>query len=307
MKFSNVLNRLLSVGLMSISLLFDFGLYGIVASNVISGTIVIIYKLIVLKINGIKVDFRNSSHDYKGIFKFSLWTTLSTIAGRLIFNIMPTVLGIFSNSHAIAVFGVVITLEGYSYTFSAAINGMFMPKISSIYAKNKSPNDEILELAIKVGKFQFGLCSLITVGLILVGKDFLTIWMGENYLDAYICSILVIIPSVLFNPLQIANTAMVVENKVHLQALVHVTTGVLNVALSFILVPMFGLIGACYSICISYFFRVAILLVVLRNKMEFNVLKFSKEFVTITVRFFILGILLTSIRTSPNVLNNFVI
>lgn len=277
MKFSNVLNRLLIVGFTSVALLLDFGLYGVVGATIISGTIVIIYKLLVVRKIGVKVDFNTQKESYGEVFKFSVWTTLTSIAGRLIFNIMPTILGLFTTVEVIAVFGVVTTLEGYSYLFSSSINGMFLPRVSSIYAKGENIKEEVMNLTIKVGKFQFGLNSLIVVGLTLVGSNFIYLWMGEGYMDGYLCSILVIVPSILFNPLEIPNTAMIVDDKVHLQAIAGIATGLLNVGLSFAFVPWLGLYGACISICISYFFRVVLLLIFHRKYMEFDVKKFSLQ------------------------------
>lgn len=286
-KFADVLYRMLTIALMILALLNGYGLYSIVTINALCGLIIIIYKLLVIKrCTPVKVDFNNSSNGvYKEVFGFSVWTTVASIAQRLVFNITPTILGMVSGSAEIAVFGIVTTIEGYAFTITNAINGMFMPKISKIYSEEKS-NKNILDLMVKVGKFQFLLNGLIIVGFITVGKQFIELWMGNDYIKAYFGICLVLIPGVFYNSLQIAHTAMIVKNKVKSQAEVNIATGVINVILSFILSRKYGMIGSCVSIFIAYMFRCISLIVLYNFQLEINMYSFiskcySKNMLTI--------------------------
>lgn len=279
LKLSNIIHRVLVVVFIAVALIMGYGLYGVVAANITAGISVIVYKLTVIKkeIN-ISINFHSRDNSIlKLLLKFSFWTTVSAMASRLIFSIMPTIMAIYTDTKAIAVFGVVTTLEGYSYTFAGAINGMFMPKISKIYADHGKNSERILELMIKVGNFQFALNSLIITGFLLVGKDFILLWMGKEYIGAYIGTLLVMFPSILYNPLQIANTSMIVENKVYLPAMVALITGLCNVIFSLIIVPIYGFIGACISISVAYMVRVIILWILHKKVMKINILVFMKK------------------------------
>lgn len=50
-----------------------------------------------------------------------------------------------TGSVGVAVFGLATTVEGYVYTFSTAINGMFMPRISRIISDGKR-EEELMPL-----------------------------------------------------------------------------------------------------------------------------------------------------------------
>ena len=213
---------------------------------------------------------------YKSIFGFSIWVTVSSLAQRLIFNITPSVLGIVASTAAIAVFGVITTIEGYTYTFTTAINGMFMPKISRIVAKDESRH-KLSELLLSVGKFQYALNGLIIVGFATVGSTFINLWVGSDYHMAYYGILLVIIPGLFFNSLQIANTTLVVENKVRLQAIVSVIAGVTNILLSFPLSKKFGVLGACISICIAYMLRSVIINIISYKVLKLDIPNFIKK------------------------------
>lgn len=277
LKVADLLYRFLLLILMSVALFSGFGLYGVVTVNGIVAVLIIIYKLCVIrKTTGINVSFLNSDKEsYRLIFNFSVWTTVATLANRLIFNITPSILGAVANTSAIAVFGIVTSIEGYVYLITSAINGMFMPRISKIYADKQE--EKLLPLMIKVGRFQFALNGLIVVGFFVVGRQFVNLWMGPNYDDAYLGILLVIVPGLLYNSLQIANTAMTVRNKIHLSAIVALVAGVINVSLSLVLSKYFGVTGACFSIFVAYMVRAILMIWLHYKKMNINIGQFIKS------------------------------
>lgn len=275
LKLADVIYRLLLVAITVVTLLFGGGLYGLVAAHAIVSLIVVAYKWMVIKKQiALKINWKYSDASlYKDIFGFSMWVTISSLAQRLVFNITPSILGAVASSAAIAVFGIVTTIEGYTYTITTAINGMFMPKISRIYERGEE-KDELMPLMLSVGKFQYAINGLIVAGFAVVGKEFINLWMGPTYLDAYYGILLVIIPGLFFNSMQIANTAMVVRKKVNLQAWVNLGMGVVNVLLSIILSSYFGVIGACISISIAYMLRAVVLLIIYKRVLEIDMASF---------------------------------
>lgn len=278
LKLADVIYRVCLVGFTIIALLMGYGLYALVTVHAIVGWSVTLYKFIVIKKTvPLKVKFRNTDKSlYKDIFGFSLWTTISSLMQRLVFNITPSILGMVTGAAQIAVFGIVTTIEGYSYTITTAINGMFMPRISRLVANDKS-NEALNKLLVDVGKFQFTINGLIIAGFAVVGKSFINLWMGEAYLDAYYGILLVVIPGAFFNSMQIANTTVVVEGKVKLMAIVNILTGVINVCLSYPLSKSYGVLGACVSICIAYSVRSIVLMVLYNKVLPFNIPRFIRQ------------------------------
>lgn len=278
LKLADVIYRVLLVGLTVAALLAGYGLYALVAVHAIAGLVIIAYKYIVIKrTTPIKVNFKFSDKAmYRSIFAFSLWTTVATLAQRLIFNITPTILGAVANSAAIAVFGVITTIEGYVFTISTAINGMFLPRISKMcIGENKEKN--VSELLLKVGKFQYIINGAIVAVFAVVGKSFIQLWMGSDYTDAYTGIMLVIIPGLFYNALQIAHTTLIVEKKVKIQAYVNLGMGLVNVILSFLFSWKIGVLGACISIFMAYTLRLVLLLVVYQKNLKLDIKLFIRE------------------------------
>ena len=278
LKIIDLLYRIFNIGFTIIALLMGQGLYALVAVHAGVGLLVLVLKYIVIRKSvPLKVKFRGSEKGiYKEIFSFSIWVTVSSLAMRLVFNITPSILGVVANSVAIAVFGVVTTLEGYTYTITSAINGMFMPRISKLLAADNSEK-ELNELFVSVGKFQFVLNGLIVAGLFAVGKSFICLWMGEDYQQAYIGVLLVVVPGLFYNSLEIANTTMIVQKKVKVTAWINVATGLINVILSFLLSKFLGVIGACVSICVAYTVRAVLLNIIYHRNLPLNIPVFVKK------------------------------
>ncbi len=299
LKLANVLYRVLLVVTTVIALLLGQGLYALVIVHAAAGLLTTLYKFIVIRRSvPVKVNFCSRQQGvYKEIFSFSIWVTLSTLAQRLIFNITPSVLGMVANSAAIAVFGVVTTLESYIYTIITAINGMFMPKISRILVEDER---KLAPLMLKVGRFLYGLNGLIVAGFVVVGQQFIRLWMGDAYAEAYWGLLLVLVPGLFYNSLQIANTTMIATKKVNIQAMVVVITGVVNVLLSYPLSRYFGVIGSCLSIFIAYMVRAVILNIIYFRMPELGMKRFVWDcYLKMSLPVLLTVLLTSSLRLLP--------
>ncbi|MBO5199777.1 MAG: oligosaccharide flippase family protein [Clostridia bacterium] len=300
LKVADLFHKLFIIFIMVIALLLGYGVYALVIVNAIAGLLTIAIKLIIIKKKtSVKVNFKYRDKELlKEIFGFSVWTTVSSLAQRLIFNITPSIIAAVSitGSIGVSIFGLGQTIEGYVYTFASAISGMFMPMVSRLVYENKREK-ELINLMIKIGRIQCLIIGLLVTGFIAVGHSFIVdIWNRPEFSDSYLCCIFLIIPSFFHLPMEIANTTLIVENKVKLQSFVYIIMGIINVVLSLILSHYFGALGASISIFIAYMIRTLLLVVIYQKVLKLDMLKFFKEtFVKFTPSFLvamIVGIML---------------
>lgn len=245
--------------------------------NAVWGLISIFIQFIYVR-KCIKVRFvRTPREHYSEMFSFSAWSTVSAIASRLVFNITPTVIGITATTATvdIAIFGIIATIEGYFFTITTAINGMFLTRITKIVQDDDGT--KLTELAVKLGRIQFALNSLLILGFFVIGKDFIVMWMGAGYTNAYYGILLVIIPGLFYNALQVPVTTLTVMNLVKYDSWIQVATGVCNVILSFLFSHYYGAVGAALSICLAYLLRTLLTLIVIRRKTNVDVAVFARE------------------------------
>lgn len=273
LKSCDVIHKFLIVAAMSTCLVLGYGLYALVLVNVFAGVTVIILKLYFInRYTKVRVNFKyRNSVERNEILSFSGWTTIISLSQRMIFNIAPSILGIYSGSASIAILGIAITIEGYVFTFANAINGLFLPKVSKIFV-NK--NAEILPLMIKVGRIQTMIIGAIIVGFACLGQNFIDLWVGPDFSDSFICALLIIVPSFVYHTQQIASTAIIVQNKVKKQALVYTIMACCNILLALILSKYAGPIGICSSICVAYCIRAIGMNIIYYRDLNINVLKF---------------------------------
>lgn len=278
LKLCDLIHKVMILALMIIALTLGYKLYALVLVNVFAGLSIIAIKLLYInKTLPIKVNFKFWDRSLLiEVFGFSLWATISTIANRFIFNVTPSILGAVSGSSQIGIFGIASTLEGYAYILSGAVNGMFLPKVSKILA-DKKDGKHVLPLMNKVGRIQYIIIGLIFIGFTILGKEFIYLWMGEDFSLAYYCALLMMLPGVFRVPQQIASVTIIAMNKVKIQAYVYVIVAALNILLSSILSRYFGALGASVSICIVYIIRLIIMNIVYYKVLHINVFSFFKE------------------------------
>lgn len=278
LKLCDLFNKISSVILIVFALLNDYGLYTLVAMNAISGIITIFSKLAIVKVKvPIKINFLHKDKKMlREIFSFSIWTGIIGISQRLIFNITPTILGAISGTVSISIFGIASSLEGYVYTFAAALNGLFLPKVTRIM-NSKNANHNFLQLMIKIGRIQLLIIGLLTIGFISIGKDFIILWMGKEFVSSFYSAVLLILPSLLYLPQQLGNIAVVAKSKVKLQASVFIVMALLNIVLSLIFSYYWGALGASLAISISYFIRSFGMNIIFYKALEIDIYTFFKE------------------------------
>ncbi len=279
MKLCDLGQKLLTVLLIVFALWNRYGVFAIVTANAVGSLFFVVVKIIIVKKSTpIRILSLHTTFDrekIKGILSFSIWTAIINLAQRYIFNIAPSILGIVSDSKEIALFSPANILEGYFYTFAAAVNGLFLAKVSR-YVALKEEN-QIFSLMLKVGRYQMTVMGLIFIGFICVGHEFMVLWMGVEYEKAWLCSILLFIPDFLLFTEQIANTAIIVKNEVKRQAIGSIIMAVISITLSLMLCGKLGAIGSCIAIMCAYFFIYVYMNIVYKKYLGIDIRKFFKD------------------------------
>lgn len=289
LKACDLASKVLTVIVNIICLSYGGGLYELVITNVIIGLVIVLVKFIIVrKQTSVKVSLAYTDRqEMKSLFSFSGWTTIVSLCQRTIFNIAPSILGMFAAARVIAVFGISINLEAYTFTFASALNGLFLPRVSRIL----NVKGEVLPLMVRVGRFQILTLGLIMIGFAIVGRDFISCWLGSGYEDAYIYTLLFIIPAFLLLPADIADQALLASGKVKYRAYVYIIMAITNVVLSYFMTMYWGALGLSLSIFISYMIRNIIMYYIYQSKLQINILSFFKE----TYGKMSLGLLLSTI------------
>jgi O-antigen/teichoic acid export membrane protein len=223
-----------------------------------------------------------SRQETKEVISFSFWSFVISIAARLIFNIMPSILGIVSDSTNIAVFGIVVSLEGNIYNFGTIMSGFFIAKITRISQNATSETEKVEKmqnLGVKIGKIIYAFLLLVVIGFIATGKDFILLWMDGDttYIPAYWGTSLIILGLLIIVPEAVFQLSMYVEKKIQPLAIVYLLKGLINVALAFPLAFYYGAFGACVAVAVARFFEVLALNYCYHHFLKINIWQFAAK------------------------------
>ena len=178
LKLCDVISKVGVIIFMVIALLLGYKLYALVAINAAFGIIIILIKFFYLKrTTNVKIEFSYKSKELsKQLFGFSIWVSIIGIAQRLMLNIAPTLLAIYSGTTAIAIFAIGNIMEGYVWTFANALNGLFLPRVAGLISVSDD-RKEVTKLMVRVGRLQLFIVGILFVGIITLGKEFILLWI----------------------------------------------------------------------------------------------------------------------------------
>ena len=129
--------------------------------------------------------FRGMKWDaMKEIFVFSGFLFLNSITDQLTFSTDNIVLSALWGTGAVAVYTIGSQFKNYFQQFSASISSVFAPSVNLMVAKEQDMK-ELDALFTRVGRIQFYVVSLVLIGYTSIGRDFIRLWAGADYADAY--------------------------------------------------------------------------------------------------------------------------
>lgn len=276
LKLCDMFQKIVTIVLIVAALLLGYGVIALVAVNAIVGIVTIFIKLMILKKKTyISVNFKCKSRMMlREILNFSLWITIIGIAQRLTYNIAPSILGVVSTSGEIAIYSPASAIAGYFYIIAVAVDGLFLPTVFRKISQKKE--EDIMSLMIGVGKYQIFILGMVFIGLVCLGKEFMILWMGEDYRNSYYCIIVLVLPTLIEYPQQIARTTIIAKNKVKLQSMGLIVTSVINILLSSLLSYYLGAFGVSLGICITAFMNLIYMNYIYVKVLKFDMLSYYK-------------------------------
>lgn len=279
LKRCDLVHRILVVTLVVLCLIKGWGLYALVVVNSGITFLIVLYKIAYLaKTKHISIDLKYFD---KGLLiqllKFSSWVFVIGVSSRLMYNIIPTILGRYCNSTEVAKFSIAMMIEGYVYTFASALNGLFLPRVMRITV-NGNNGSELTKLMIKVGRLQLLVVGAIITGFVVIGKNFVSLWLGKDFEMSYWVTLCLIIPGIISLIEEIGNTALIAANELKYRAFLFIGASIISIIGGYLLTPSLGAIGAGISVSISLVFcHIIGMNILYKKKLNIDIMMFFKE------------------------------
>lgn len=185
------------------------------------------------------------------IFSFGMAILLQAIVNQVNNNMDTMILGAFIEEKSIiTMYSSALTVYAIYNSLISVITNFFLPKATRLVSKNAS-GEELTDFVIEPGRFQAMLAVACIFGFSLFGRNFISIWIGDQYMDAYWVALVLMIPV----------TVPLVENAVIsildatfkriFRSVVLVGMAVMNVIASVVLVKYIGFWGAAIGTFVS--------------------------------------------------------
>ena len=184
------------------------------------------------------------------IKKLALSVFVVILIDQVFFKTNQIILGIVSGTSAVAVYSISSLIYMNYMALSTAISGIYLPHITEIVAKSE-PVKKLSDLFIKIGRYQYYLLALVASGFIIFGKDFISIWAGEDFKDAYWITLLIIIPFTIDLIQNIGLSIMQAQNRYDFRAKVYFAMGIFNLCLAIPLAKLYGGTGCAFATGLS--------------------------------------------------------
>lgn len=178
---------------------------------------------------------------------------LQSIVNQVNQNLDSVILGAAIKENTMAI----VTLYSFAlviYTtygnLTGAFSNVFVPKVTKMIFKDATP-EQLTDIVIRVGRYQMMISGAIIFGFVLLGKNFLTLWVGEQYVNAYYPTLILIIPATIPLVESVAVSILDAKMKRMVRSVVLVVMVVFNIAFSLIFIKFFGYIGAAMGTAVS--------------------------------------------------------
>jgi O-antigen/teichoic acid export membrane protein len=274
-----ILNSVLRPVLMIPLLFLGFKSVALCVVITIVNIIVLISNFIYCK-NSLKLDVKYIGFDFalfKKIFSYSFWIFLAVIVDKVNWSVDNFILGAVSGTVAVSIYSVASTLNQLFINLSTAISGVLLPKMSKLVA-NKASSEQLTDEMIKVGRIQNYVIFLMCSGLILFGKQFINLWVGDGFEESYYVALLLIVP-VCFPLIQnIGISIMQAMNKFKFRSISTSVMAIFNVIISVVLAKKMGAIGAAIGSSIALIVcNIFIINLYYYRALKLDVMRFWKE------------------------------
>ncbi|WP_372757876.1 lipopolysaccharide biosynthesis protein [Mariniflexile sp.] len=259
-----------------------------------------IMNMIIIVINGfyvfkkLKVTFKLhkfETHFVKEIFKYSFWIFIFMIIAQFQWRSGQMVLGIISDTTSVAIFAVGIMLGGYYGAFSSAISSLFIPRATQMTVAKVS-NEELTDMMIRVGRISFISLIFILGAFLLFGKQFVFLWVGEAYYDAYIIALIIMFAYTVPLVQGFANAILEARNMLAFKALIYFVFLILGTILGAILAKKYNAIGMISGIVFGWFICQNIMNIYYQKTIGLNIIRFFNELFNKTILGFVFSIII---------------
>ncbi|WP_285394575.1 oligosaccharide flippase family protein [Lysinibacillus sp. fls2-241-R2A-57] len=239
-----------------------------------------------LKVLAIKFTFKMNNRAFiKEIFVYAIFIFITVIVDKIYWQTDQILLGILKGTEDVAIYAVAIQIVLIFMSLALAISGLFLPRIS-ILVTQEDGLVHINKLFIKVGSMQFLVVGYILGGFFLFGKEFLTLWLGKDFIAVYYIVLIIMMPFIIDLIQNLGLSVLKAKNLFKFRTILLICVAVGNIFISIPAIYYYGKIGtAIVTACSLFIGNVVIMNIYYHKKIKLDIYSFWKAIGRLAIPF----------------------
>lgn len=183
--------------------------------------------------------------------KYSLLMFLTSIAAQVNNNLDNVFIGALCGPASVTVYSFGLIIFGMFEQLSTSISGVMLPTMSSLLVE-KDGMIQAKNLVVRAGRIQFMLLGAAFVGFIVLGKDFLNLWLGQGFEDVYPITLILMGPALFELCVNVCLSILRAKNMLTFRTLVLFASTLLNAIVTYFAITHWSHIGAALGTAASF-------------------------------------------------------
>ena len=227
---------------------------------------------------GIKVKYSHwDKRLFSESFKYTTLLFISSIINQVNSNLDNVVVGAVIGASAVTIYSIGLTLYGMFEQLSTAISGVMLPTVMNTLSERDGMK-KTRRLVVQAGRVQFAMLGAAFAGFIVLGRDFLTLWLGHSFMDAYYITIILMAPSIFSLTVNVCISILRAQNLLGIRTLIIFGTTLVNALITIIGTPRYGYYAAAIGTAFSLLLGVDIITnIYYTKKFSYNMLIVYKD------------------------------
>ncbi|NER13974.1 oligosaccharide flippase family protein [Leptobacterium flavescens] len=266
-----------SITIVAVLLLGGKAVAMVVIDTIFNISIVIVNAIFVFK--KLKVKFKLHRFEMpliREIFGYSVWIFVFAIVSQFQWRAGQVVLGIVADTTVVAIFAVGVMLGTYYGAFSTAISSVFLPRATQMTVGNAS-GEELTSMMIRIGRISFIVLLYILGAFALYGKQFVFLWVGESYYDAWVVALIIMLAYTLPLVQGFGNSILEAKNKLSFKALTYLVFMIVGTGVGALFASKYGAIGMIAGSVAGWVIVQNIMNFYYHRVIKLNILRFFRE------------------------------
>lgn len=217
-----------------------------------------------------------STAKVKEIVFFSFWVFIYSIVHQFQWNAGQLVLGINLDTISVGIFAVGVMLGGYYAAFGGVLNSLLIPKANqTIVAAHDGFS--LTQIMVKYSRINAVVIVFVLCGFILFGREFIYLWVGENYALSYIVALLMMAGLSFLIIQGFGNSILEAKKKNRFKSILSFCTVALAVGIGYFLSQSYGILGVIIPLAIAMFVNGIVMNIYFVKIFDFRPILFYKE------------------------------